>query len=146
MGLGKSVEGITLFLDEDCQIILVDLFFRIIIIFPDKTAILPVLRNRRIADDFPVFIICIKIKDKNATGVEIIVHQPEYLQKFLFFQNIIDGITDADHRTNSRIQIQFPHILMQIEDLRTALRLFLHGNAQHLFRIVHADAIIPFLV
>ena len=74
MGLGKSVEGITLFLDEDCQIILVDLFFRIIIIFPDKTAILPVLRNRRIADDFPVFIICIKIKDKNATGVELIVH------------------------------------------------------------------------
>ena len=59
MGLGKSVEGITLFLDEDCQIILVDLFFRIIIIFPDKTAFLPVLRNRRIADDFPVFIICI---------------------------------------------------------------------------------------
>lgn len=68
MGLGKSVEGITLFLDEDCQIILVDLFFRIIIIFPDKAAIFPVLCNRRVADNFPVFISRIKIKDKNATG------------------------------------------------------------------------------
>ena len=128
MGLCESPENIVLFLYEDSQIILIDLFFRIVIILPDKTAVLSVLRNGGIADDLPVFIGGIEIKDKHPAGIEIVVHQLKYLQQFLFFQNIIHGIADTDHRTYGRIQIQFPHVLMKIEDFRTALCFFVHGN------------------
>ena len=70
MCLSESAENIFLFLHENGEIILIDLLFGIVIILPDKTAILSVLRNSGITDDFPVFVDGIKIKDKYPAGID----------------------------------------------------------------------------
>ena len=76
MRLRKSPETVSAFFsDKNRQIILVDLTFRIVIIFPDKTAIVPVFRDRRIPDHLFILIHRIKIKHKNSAGIKIIIHQ-----------------------------------------------------------------------
>ena len=67
------------FPDKQSQIILVDLLIFIILIVPDKTAVSSVFRDRAVSHDFAVFIVCVKIKKKNAARIQIIVDKAEHL-------------------------------------------------------------------
>lgn len=53
---------------KDRQIIFIDLFILIPCIFPYKTGIFTVLCDRRIPDQFPVFIWCVQVKINTPSG------------------------------------------------------------------------------
>ena len=86
---------IFLALHKQGQFIFIDPLLLIIIIIPDKTTFLPLFRERSISQYFPVFIFCIKVKDKYTLGIQIIIHQTEYFLQFFFIRHIIHGIADA---------------------------------------------------
>ena len=50
--------------DEQGQIILVNMAVFIIIVFPDKAALFPVLCNGLLSQDLLVLVLCIQVKDK----------------------------------------------------------------------------------
>ena len=116
----------------------------IVIIFPDKTAFIPVFRDYLISQHFSVLIFCIKIKNKNTLRIQIIIDQTEYFLQFILFCHIIDTITDTDYCSHSSVQFKLLHILQQIKDIMATLNPFLHGNLQHIFGIIYSDHIIPF--
>ena len=60
------------------QLIFVDSLLFIIIILPAKPDFLPVLRNRLIPQNFPIFIFRIKIKYKDSRRIQIIIYQAKY--------------------------------------------------------------------
>ena len=128
--------------DKKSQIIFVDLFFWIIIIIPDKAGIFPVLGYGSVSQDFFIFVFCIQVKNKNPTGIQIVVYQPEYFQQILFFRYIIHAVTDRHHCPDSAVKFKFPHVLKEIEDVLPLFFLFLHGDLQHVHRIVHTDHVV----
>ena len=86
----------------------------------------------------------IEIKYENPPGKQIIVHQRKNFQQFVLIQDIIQGVADTEYGSNSAVQLQFPHILLQIQDFRSALFLFFHGNIQHGSGGIHPYHIIAF--
>ena len=109
----------TLFVfNEQSQIILVDLLFLIIPVFPDEAARLAVFRDHRLAELF-IFINRIEVENEHSARVKVIIDQPEYLQKIFLFRDIIHGIADAHHGTHRTVKFKLPHILLQIQNIRT---------------------------
>ena len=53
-------------------------------ILPDKAALVSVFRDHRITQDLSVFIGCIQVEHEDPARIQIIVCQPENLQKILF--------------------------------------------------------------
>ena len=127
---------------EQSQIINVNSCLFVKFIFPDKTALFPILRNSRISKYFPVFIRRIHIKYKNSIRIKIIIHQFKYSKKIFFLCNIIHTVTDADDSPHCSVKFKLPHILLQIKDLMAGLCPFFHGLAQHFLGIIHTDHII----
>ena len=115
-------------------------------ILPDKAAILTVFGNRGITDHLFIFINRIKIKDKNPTGEQVIVHQMESLKHILIHQQIIQGIADTDNGSDRTVQIQLPHILTQIQNIAPGLKLLIQGDLQHLFGAVHPNHVIALFI
>ena len=129
--------------NEQDQFILVDPFLFIIIIVPYKAAVLPVLRNRTVPQNLPVLILRIEIKEKDPARIQIIIDQAEHLLQLLFLQNIVDRVTDADHRPNRAVQLELPHILQKIQDVVPGFLPLFHCRVQHFLRAVHTDHVIP---
>ena len=75
MRLFKTGIPVVLIPDIEGQVVLIQLLLRVVIIFPDKAAILPVFRNRAVTDDCFIFIDRIKIEDKKPIRVKIVVYQ-----------------------------------------------------------------------
>ena len=84
----------------------------------------------------------IKIKNKNAAGIQVIVDQPEHLEKVRRIRYIIHGIADAQHRAHRAVQFERPHILQKIKDIVPGRFFLLHGDLQHIRGIIHTDHII----
>ena len=81
MSLLKPEETGFIFLllsDKKRQIIFIDPAFLIIIIFPDKAAFFPVLRECILRQKRLVFEGCIHIENKQSSGVQIVVDQLKY--------------------------------------------------------------------
>ena len=89
-----------------------------VIVLPYKTTFFPIFGNGNISNHLFIFVHRIKIKNKQSTGIQIIIHQPECLNDILFFQQVIDGITDAYHCTHCTIQFKLSHILQQIQNIQ----------------------------
>jgi hypothetical protein len=70
---------------KQCQRILIILRIRVIRVFPYKTSLRPVFRDRLIANRL-VAGWCVDIEQKQSPGIQIIIDQPEYLQE-IFRQN-----------------------------------------------------------
>ena len=75
----KAVKTAVFFIpDKQRQIVLIDLFLFIKIIFPDKAGFLPVLRNGRLTH-IPILLRGVKIKNEHPAGIQIIIYQAKYL-------------------------------------------------------------------
>ena len=112
MRFRKSLKEIFLRLYKDRQVIFIDLFLHIIVVFPDKAAIFPVFRYDGITHDFLIFIDCIEIKNKNAVRIQIIINKLECLEKIFLFQQIIHTVADADHGSDRSVKLKAAHILL----------------------------------
>ena len=66
-------EKISLFPDEDRQVVDIDLFLFFVLVVPDKAGVVPVLGDRTVTHDLPVFVLGIQIKDKDSARIEIVV-------------------------------------------------------------------------
>ena len=68
--------------DKKRQIIFIDLLIFVIIVVPDKTAFLPVLRNCAIPKNLFILVTCIKIKNKNTLIFNFYINQKYFLHHF----------------------------------------------------------------
>ena len=77
MGLLKSAEGFPVFLlpCKDRQVILIDVLFLMVVVFPDEAAVIPVFSDRGIPDHCFIFIKRIKIKNEDPSRIQIILNQ-----------------------------------------------------------------------
>ena len=133
---------LSLFLrDKQRENILIDPLLRVIAVLPDKAPVFPVLRNRGLPDP-PVFRLCIHIKNKNPARIQVIIHQPENLQKIFLGQYIVHTVTDAHNRPHGSVQLELPHILIQVQDIVAGLIFFVLCLLQHLHGTVDPDHII----
>ena len=103
---------IVLLLSENGEVILVHSIFLVEGVFPDKAALLPVLRDHGIAEDLPAFVRCVQIEHEDSAGIQIIVGQTQNLQKILLGLQIIDRIADAHDGPNRAIKFKLSHILL----------------------------------
>ena len=124
------------------QIVLVQPFLRVVIIFPDKAALLPVFRNHAFPENFRVLVDGIHVEQEDPVRIEIIVRQAEDLEKIGFLRNVIQGVADADDGPHRTVQLELPHILQKIEDIMAGFFLLFIGQLQHLLRGVHADHVV----
>ena len=143
MGFRKAPKQPPFFPHKDRQVIFVEPTVFFIVVFPDETAVIPVFRDGTVPDHRPVFIRRIKVKQKQPSGIQIIVHQRKRLFQLLFFQQIIEGIADADYGPHRAVKLKFAHILLQIEDIQPGLFLFFQGDIQHPAGQIHPDHIVP---
>ena len=111
MILSKLAEQILIFFYKNSKVIFINLFFFVIIVFPNKTAILSIFCNGSISDYLFILIYGIKIKDKKSLRIQIIIHQSEGFYQVLFFQKIIQRIANTDNSCHSTIQLKLSHIL-----------------------------------
>ena len=132
MGFFEPFVSAVLFLYVECQIIFVQLFFRIIIILPDKASLFPVFRNDRLSQNLFIFINGIQVKKDDPIRVQIVMGQAENLKQILFLCNIVQGITGADNRPDCAVQFEFTHILQEIKNIVSRFSLFFIGQLQHL--------------
>ena len=126
---------------KQSQHIFIGLRLRIVGILPDKASVLPAVRDGAVADA------CIlrlrgHIEDKQPSGIQIVVDQPEHLKQIPVLQKVVETVTDTDHRPDSAVQFELPHILIEIEDIMSGLIFFLLGLFQHIHRTVDADDLI----
>ena len=89
MGFRKFAVQVLFLFHKNRHIIFIDAFFGIIIIFPDKAAVLSVFGNGRIPDNLGVLVNRIEIKDKDTAGIEKIFHQPEGFFQILCGKQVI---------------------------------------------------------
>ena len=62
--------------DKERQVVLIDPLILIIAVIPYEAAVSAVLRDRLLPEYLPVFIICVKIKNKYPARVKIIAAPP----------------------------------------------------------------------
>ena len=105
----------------------------VIIIFPDKAALIPVFCDYLITQNFSVLIFCIKIKDKDSLRVQIIIDQGKNLCQVRRICDIVDAVTDGHHSPHSAVQLKLPHILAEIQDILSRLRPLSGCQLQHFF-------------
>ena len=86
-------------------------------VLPDHGIVLIRLYDRRLAQRIPVLCRRIKVKDKDALRIQIIVHKSEYCDKIFLLQEIIQRITHGENAGHCTVQLKFPHILLEIQNL-----------------------------
>ncbi len=102
-------EKVSLFPDEDRQIVDIDLFLFFVLVVQIK---LESSRSSAIVlspIDLPVFVLGIQIKDKDSARIEIVVDQAEHLRQILRLQNIIHTVTDGDNRRHRAVKLKFSY-------------------------------------
>lgn len=89
MRLLVSVIAVPLRPDIQRQVILVDGALPVVVIFPDKTALVAVLTDRRLAENLPIFVDGIQVKHKDPARIEVIIDQRKNLPQLVRLQDII---------------------------------------------------------
>ena len=133
MSLNGALEHIIL--SAPCKyrkVIFIDMLFIVIIIIPDKAAILAVLRYRHITDDVSVFMKRIKVKYENSFWEKKIIHKFKCLDNVLILKKVIDAVAHAKHRSAGTIKVKFSHILLKIHDIKSFGRSFFPCNIEHI--------------
>ena len=77
VGLAEPAPGVLSGFDKDRQVVFVDAALLIVGVFPDKAAVVAILRDDGIADDLPVLVVCVAVKQK----------EPSYEGSFLLCRN-----------------------------------------------------------
>ena len=140
MCLRKPPVQSILFRYKKRKIILVDMFLFVIIILPDKTSILTTFRKCILSKKLRVFIVCVHIKKKSPANLKMFIYPNKCFLQFLFIQNIIDAVTGTVYCPDTSIQIQFLHLLQQIQDFFFSA--LCQCDLKHLCRAVHAGHIV----
>ena len=129
---------------KDRHIVFVDVLLFVIIILPDKTAVLSVLSDCCISDNISVLVQRIKIKDKDPLWEKKIVYQFKGLYNILILKKIIDTVTDTDNCPGCAVKIKFSHILFKIHDIKTSFAALSSGNIKHLRGKINSHYIVAF--
>ena len=96
------------------QIVFIDPLLEIIVVFPDKAALLAILRNGRIPEKFSVLILRIEVKQEESSRIQIIIHQGKDFHKIPRFCQVIHGIAGTDNRPDRAVKLELTHILKKI--------------------------------
>ena len=133
--------GICLF-SKNCEHIFVNILIFIKIIFPDITDFLILLNPCLVADDVSVTVCRLQIENEITARFNIRFHPAKKFIQFLLMKQIIHGIAHTEHRIYRAVQFHFFHVLMQIQNIGTALFLLLLRNRKHIHRFIQTNHVI----
>ena len=140
MLLKKFAEAAITFTNEKCQVVDIQLRVRLVFVFPDEAALVPVLRKGVIREDSLILILCIHIEDKHSARMKEIIHSLQDFDEILTIRYIVHTVTDTDYTLVCTEEIQVSHILTDIEN--RIICFMRPGYLKHLVRRVHACHII----
>ena len=99
------------------QVVLVDITLRVIIVLPDKAAVFPVLRYDAVSYDRFILISGIKIKEKDALRIKIVIDKAKTLNHILILKQIVQTVTYAYDSPDCAIKFKRPHVLIEVKNI-----------------------------